>query len=56
MKIKVFDVVELRNNKLATILEIKDNQYLTEIVDRNGKTLENRYINQEEIKQIIYTK
>ena len=26
MQIKVFDVVELKNNNLATILEIKDNK------------------------------
>ena len=34
MQIKVFDVVELKNNNLATILEIKDNKYLNEFVEK----------------------
>ena len=34
MQIKVFDVVELKNNNLATILEIKDNKYFTEFVEK----------------------
>lgn len=33
MQIKVFDVVELKNNNLATILE-KDNKYFTEFVEK----------------------
>ena len=28
MQIKVFDVVELKNNNLATILELKDNNWI----------------------------
>ena len=56
MKIKVFDVVELKNNNLATILEIKDNKYFAEIVDKNGKTLETRNINQDDVKRIIFSK
>ena len=35
MQIKVFDVVELKNNNLATILEIKDNKYFTEFVEKS---------------------
>lgn len=56
MKIKRFDVVELKNNNKATILEIKDNEYFVEIVDNKGKTLDNRNITQNDIKQIIYTR
>ena len=56
MKLKRFDVVELKNCNKATILEIKDNEYLAEIVDRNGITVDKRNITQEDIKQIIYTR
>lgn len=37
MQIKVFDVVELKNNNLATILEIKHNKYFTEFVEKIGE-------------------
>ena len=56
MKLKKFDVVELKNNNRATILEMKNNKYLAEIVDTNGITVDARNINQEDIKQIIYTR
>lgn len=56
MKLKKFDVVELKNNNRATILEMKNNEYLVEIVDTNGITVDTRNINQEDIKQIIYTR
>lgn len=56
MKFKKFDVVELINSNKATILEIKDNEYLVEIVDNNGITVDKRNITQEDIKQIIYSR
>lgn len=56
MKIKKFDVVELKDSNKATILEIKNNEYFAEIVDNSGRTLDNRHITQDEIKQVIYTK
>lgn len=56
MKFKKFDVVELINSNKATILEIKDNEYLAEIVDNNGITVDKRNITQEDIKQIIYSR
>ena len=56
MKLKKFDVVELKNNNRATILEMKNNEYLAEIVDTNGITVDTRNINQEDIKQVIYTR
>lgn len=56
MKLKKFDVVELINSNKATILEIKDNEYLAEIVDNNGITVDTKIITQEDIKDIIYTR
>lgn len=56
MKIKQFDVVELKNNNRATILAIKANKYLVEVVDNEGKTLATRNISLDDIKQVIYTK
>lgn len=56
MKFKKFDVVELKNKNRATILEKKNNEYLVEIVDTNGITVEKKNINQEDIKQVIYTR
>lgn len=56
MKIKQFDVVELKNNNRATILAIKDNKYLVEVVDNKGKTLDTKNISLDEIRQVIYTR
>ena len=56
MKVKKFDVVELVDNNKATILEIKEKEYLAEIVNPNGTTLDNRNITKEEIRKIVYTK
>ena len=56
MKIKKFDVVELKNNNKATILEINNNGYFAEIVDFDGNTIDKRNIFQQEIKRIIYTR
>ena len=56
MKLKRFEVVELENGNKATILDIKDNEYFAEIVDRNGKTIENRNITENEIKKVIIYK
>ena len=56
MKIRKFDVVELKNNNKATILEIYNGEYFVEIVDSNGRTIDNRNITQDDIEQIIYRK
>jgi len=56
MKLKKFDVVELKNNNKATILEIKNHEYLAEIVDNKGTTVDTKNITQEDIKKIIYTR
>ena len=56
MKIKKFDVVELKDNNRATILETEKNQYFAEIVNSYAITVENRYITQEEIGKVIYSR
>lgn len=56
MKLKRFEVVELVSGNKATILDIKNNEYFAEIVDRNGKTIENRNITENEIKKVIIYK
>ena len=48
MKIKKFDVVELKNGNRATILEKeRKNKYIAEIVNPYGITLETRIISNE---------
>lgn len=57
MKYKRFEVVELKNENKAVILEVKkNNEYFAEIVDSNGNTIENRIITNSEISKIIYSK
>lgn len=56
MKVNRFSVVELNNNRKATILDIKDNEYFVEIVDDDGKSLGNKTIIDSEIKKIIFQK
>lgn len=56
MKVKQFDVVKLKNDYRATILAIKDNKYLVEIVDDKGKTLYTKDIGLDEIKAVLYTR
>ena len=56
MKIKKFDVVELKNSNKATILDIKESKYVAEIVDANGKTIGIKEITESDINQVIYTK
>lgn len=57
MKIKKFDVVELKNKNKAVILEIyKRKKYYAEIVNNSGVTIEKKIITNDEIKNIIYRK
>lgn len=53
--IEVFDVVELNNGNKATILEIINNIYSVEIVDKKGTSLGYKKIPKEDIKKIIYS-
>ncbi len=56
MRLKKFDVVELVDENKATILDVTNNRCYAEIVDSNGKTIEYRNINQEEIIKILFKK
>lgn len=57
MKIKRFDVVELKDGNRATILDIKENQkYFVDIVNAYGITVDKRDIGEDDINRIIFTK
>ncbi len=56
MKVKIFDVVELNDQNKATILSINTNEYLVEIVDKNGISQGTSYIKESDIKEVIFTK
>ena len=57
MKIKKFDVVELKNKNKAVILEIyKRKKYYAEIVNDKGTTIDKKEITSKEIDKIIYRK
>lgn len=56
MKIKRFDVVELRDGNRATILEINKNDYFVEIVNSYGITVDKKNITEDEINKVIYGK
>lgn len=53
-KIKVFDVVELKNKDKATILKSNTNTYMAEVVGENGETKEITTIDESNIERIIY--
>lgn len=57
MKVKRFNVVELKDNNRATILEIKgNNQYFAEIVNTCGITIDNRLITNDDINKVLYSR
>lgn len=57
MKIKKFDVVELKSKNKAVILEIyKRKRYYAEIVNDKGETINKKEIISKEIDKIIYRK
>lgn len=57
MKIKQFDVVELKDNNKAIILEIyKGQKYYAEIVNDKGKTITKKEITLKQINKVIYRK
>lgn len=57
MKIRKFDVVELKNRNKAIILMInKEKSYLAEIIDKEGKSLERKIIIKKEINRVIYSR
>lgn len=55
MKLKTFDVVKLKDDNNATILSIKKGkEYLAEIIDKNGITVDRKIITENEVSSIIY--
>lgn len=56
MKINQFDVVELKNKDRATILNISNNKYLSEIVNKMGERKEIKQITENDIFKVIYQK
>ena len=56
MKAKLFEVVELNNGNLATILEVNKDLYRAEIIDKKGNSLGIQNISNVDIKEIIYNK
>ncbi len=57
MKYKIFDVVILRDNNKAVVLNMQDkNKYFCEIVNENGQTIDKRIITEDEIKEPYHLK
>lgn len=56
MKLKIFDVVELKDGNKATILENGRNTYKAEIANNNGVRQEIRTINEIDINKVIISK
>lgn len=57
MKINKFNVVKLKDNNNAIILSVDNKkQYLAEIVNKQGKTIDKKIITKDEIEKVIYNK
>ena len=57
MKINKFNVVKLKDSNKAIILSVDNKkQYLAEIVDKQGKTIDKKKITKDEIEKVIYNK
>lgn len=56
MRFNIFDVIELKNGKKATILDNKNNIYKVEIVNDNGVRHGIKNITEIEVKKVIYSK
>lgn len=56
MKINRFDVVELNNKNRATIRNIKNKNYIVDVVSPSGDSLGNATINDKDITKILYSK
>ena len=55
-KLKVFEVVELKDGNKATILGTNNNQYIAEIIDNNGIPKGNKTINYNDIVKVLISK
>lgn len=57
MKINKFNVVKLKDSNKAIILSVDNKkQYLAEIVNKQGKTIDKRIVTKDEIEKVIYNK
>ena len=56
MKFKIFDVVELNDKNRSTILNIKNNKFLVEVVNSAGISIGNKTIAKKDINKIIIKK
>ena len=56
MKYKRFDVVELNNGNKATILDTNNRDYYVEIVDSGGNRIDIKYIGENEISKMVFSK
>lgn len=56
MKRKVFEVIKLKNEDMATIIGIDKDSYKVEIVNKNGKRKEITEISENDIDEVIISK
>lgn len=57
MKIKQFDVVELKNKNKAIIKKvISKKEYLTQIINGNDDKIQEKVITDKDIERVIYSK
>lgn len=56
MKYKVFDVIELQNSNLATILKIENNKYIVEEINCKGKVKGIKEVTDNNIKELKFSK
>lgn len=54
MQLKIFDVVELKDNTKATILDINNKNIKAEVLDSNGKRIGIKNIGIEDIAEFMY--
>lgn len=56
MEYKIFDVVELKNNDLATILDKENNTYKVEEIDSKSNMKKITEITDDDIKKLRFSK
>ena len=56
MNYKVFEVVQLENDNLATILEKRNNAYKVEEIDKKGEIKGIKEITDDDIKALKYSR
>ena len=56
MKRKIFEVVKLKNEDMATILEVDKDSYKVEVVGKDSKIKQITEINEDDIDEVIIAK